>query len=138
MLLSYLPQGPDIKGEKLLQREIKNTVFQSSTVQWIKNPTAVAQVDMEAQVPSLVWRNGLKDPVSPQLCHRSQLRLRFNPWPRNFHMPWVQPLKKKKKQNTTFFLAPYSTIKQEISLQILYFCFYEMNIYVIYIYKYKI
>ena len=26
-----------------------------------------------------------------------QLWLRFDPWPRNFHMPWMQPLKKKKK-----------------------------------------
>ena len=27
----------------------------------------------------------IKDPVLPQLWHR------FNPWPRNFHMPWVWP-----------------------------------------------
>ena len=37
--------------------------------QWVKNPTAVAQVTAEVWVQSLA---------------------------RNFHMPWVQPLKKKK------------------------------------------
>ena len=27
----------------------------------------------------------------------SLLRHAFDPWPRNFHMPWVQPKRKKKK-----------------------------------------
>ena len=27
--------------------------------------------------------------------YRLKLQLRFNPWPRNFHMLWVVPLKKK-------------------------------------------
>ena len=31
----------------------------------------------------------------PQLWHRWNLRLGFNPWPRNFHMLWVPPTKKK-------------------------------------------
>ena len=30
-----------------------------------------------------------------------QLRLRFNPWPGNFHVPWVQPKRKKKKKFST-------------------------------------
>ena len=34
----------------------------------------------------------VKDPELPQLWHRSQLRLRFDPWPRNFHVLWVQLL----------------------------------------------
>ena len=33
----------------------------------------------------------LKDPVLPQLW------LRFNPWPKNFHMLWMKKKKKKKK-----------------------------------------
>ena len=33
-----------------------------------------------------------------RIWRRSQLRLRFSPWPRNFHMPWVWPLKKNKIQ----------------------------------------
>ena len=33
----------------------------------------------------------VKDPALPQLWHRWQLQLRFNPWPRNFHMLQVQP-----------------------------------------------
>ena len=45
-------------------------------------------------IPSLApW---LKDPVLPQLWYRSQMQLGFSPWPRNFHMLWVRPLKKKK------------------------------------------
>ena len=34
-------------------------------------------------VQSLGQYSGLKDPVSPQLRHRSQLRLGSDPWPRN-------------------------------------------------------
>ena len=30
----------------------------------------------------------------------SLLRCRFDPWPENFHMWWVQPKKKKKKRKT--------------------------------------
>ena len=56
----------------------------SSVAQQIKNPTA-AQVDV---VRSLAWqRSGLEGPVLPQL----QYRLRFNLWPGNFHVPWMQP-----------------------------------------------
>ena len=44
----------------------------------------------------------LKDPVLPQLWHRSQLRLSFDPWPRNFHMP--QTWQNKNKTKTGFIL----------------------------------
>ena len=53
--------------------------------QWVKNPTAVAQVTAEAWVRSLAQCSELKDPVLPQL------QLGFFPWPGNFHMPQVQP-----------------------------------------------
>ena len=33
----------------------------------------------------------VKDQELLQLWQRSQLWLRFDPWPRNFHMPQVQP-----------------------------------------------
>ena len=36
----------------------------------------------------------VKDLALPQLWCRSQIRLRFDPWPGNVHMLWVQPLKK--------------------------------------------
>ena len=39
----------------------------------------------------------VKDQALPQLWHRSQLWLRFDPWPRNFHVPQVWLGKKKKK-----------------------------------------
>ena len=52
-------------------------------VQWVKNLTA------EAQVRPLAQHRKLKDLVLPQLWYRSQLRLGYIPWPRNFHMPRV-------------------------------------------------
>ena len=49
--------------------------------QGVKNPTAVIQVAAEVWIRSLAWCSGLKDPSLLQLPHRSQLRLRFDPWP---------------------------------------------------------
>ena len=60
-------------------------------VQWVKNLTEVAQVAAEAQAPSPAQYSGLKDLALLQLQCRSQLQLGFNPLPRNFHMPQVQP-----------------------------------------------
>ena len=60
-----------------------------AVVQWIKNPTAATWVSVEVQVWSLVWHSGWQDLALPQLWHRSQLQLGFNPWLRNFHVPWV-------------------------------------------------
>ena len=54
-------------------------------------------------IPNLAqW---VKDPEGPQLWRRPQLRLRFNPWPRNFRMLWVWPKKKKKKILNKFILT---------------------------------
>ena len=64
-------------------------------MQWVENLTAAAWVTAEVQVQSPAQCNGLKDPVLPQLWLGLQLWLGFNPWPRNFHMPWVRPLKNK-------------------------------------------
>ena len=66
--------------------------------QWVKNPTAMAQVTVEVQIRSLAWRSGLEDPTLPWLLHRSQLGLRFIPWPGSFHILWVQPLKRKERR----------------------------------------
>ena len=33
----------------------------------------------------------VKDPALLQLWLKLQLRLRFDPWPRNFCKPWMQP-----------------------------------------------
>ena len=40
----------------------------------------------------------VKDPVLSLLWLGLILWCRFNAWPRNFHMPWVQPKKLKKKK----------------------------------------
>ena len=43
-------------------------------------------------VPTVVqW---VKDLALPQLWHRSQLWIRFDPWLRNFRMSWVRQKKK--------------------------------------------
>ena len=54
--------------------------------QWVKNLTAAAQVAAKACIQSLAWSSRLKDPALLQLEHRSQLWLKFSPWPRNFPM----------------------------------------------------
>ena len=66
-------------------------------VQGLKNLTAVASVAAEVQVRPPAWCSTLKDPALPQLQGSSQLWLGFNAWLRDFHMAWVQPLKKEKK-----------------------------------------
>lgn len=45
------------------------------------------------------WQCWVKDLTLPQLWHRSQLCLGFNPWPGNLHMPWDVAKKTKTKQN---------------------------------------
>ena len=53
-------------------------------------------------VPAVVQR--VKDLALHQLWHRLQFWLAFDPWPENFHTPWVQP---KKKNQTQIYLAPF-------------------------------
>lgn len=85
----------DLKGYFSKNSAIWKTLFIKkyyrrvpTMAQWVK--TAAAPVAAEAQVPSS------KDPALPQLQHRSHPWLGFNPRPRNVHMPWVWPFKKKK------------------------------------------
>ena len=66
-------------------------------VQWVKNLTVVAWVAMEVWVGSPAWGDELKDLALPHLWHRLQLWLGFSPWPRNFHMPGMWPLKQTDK-----------------------------------------
>ena len=40
----------------------------------------------------------VKDPVLPQLQCSLQLWHGFDPWPGNFHTPWVWPEKRKEKK----------------------------------------
>ena len=51
-----------------------------------KNPTAAAEVAEEVQAQSPAQHSGLKYPVLLQLWQSFQLRLGFNPWPRNVYM----------------------------------------------------
>ena len=47
----------------------------------------------------------VKDLALLQLWRRSQLRLRFNSWPKNFHMLQVMQKKKKKKEILRVFIT---------------------------------
>ena len=80
-------------------------------VQWVKNLRAEVQITVEALVQSPVHQSGLKDSALLQLQHKSQLKLRFDPWLGNFHMAWVQPLKiniLKIKIKTSIYIAKTS------------------------------
>ena len=70
-------------------------------VQWVKNLTAEACITEEACVHSPAWHSGLKDPALPWPWHRSQLQLRFNPWPGNFHMLEIFNMAILKKEELT-------------------------------------
>ena len=65
-------------------------------LQWIRNPTAEAQVAEEMQVQSPAPHRRLQGSRVAELQHRPQMQLRFNSWPRNFHMLWCSHLKKKR------------------------------------------
>ena len=60
---------------------------------WSSHCSASNGVAVEVLVLSPAC-SGLKDLVSPQLWCRLQLGLGFDPWPGNFNMPRVWPLKK--------------------------------------------
>ena len=61
-------------------------------MQSVKNLTTTAQVTAGVQVPSLAWCSGFK------WC-RSQLQLRFNPWPRNFHIPGGATIREEEEED---------------------------------------
>ena len=61
-----------------------------AVVQWVKNPTAAACVEVEVRVWTPAQCSGLKDPELLQLWRR-WLWLGFSAWLGNFHVLWVQP-----------------------------------------------
>ena len=78
-------ESSDFMGSSTLK------LARAPAVVWrVGNPTAAPWVAAEAWVQSPALHSGLKDPVLLQLQCRSQLRLVFNPWPGNIHVPWVR------------------------------------------------
>ena len=67
--------------------------------QWVKNPTAAAQVAVEVQVQSLAQHSELKDLALPQFCGSCDSDSFPGP---GTSIPWGQPLKKK---NFTCFIG---------------------------------
>ena len=65
-------------------------------VQWIRNPTAVAQVTVESEDPIPGLGRSLRGACVAEAAVKVQQQLGISPWPGSFHMPWVWPLKKKK------------------------------------------
>ena len=86
-------------GQWILDKTLKMKISLGvpAVVQAVKNLTAAAQFTGEAQIQSPAQSSGLKELVLPQLLHRLQLQLGFNPW--NFHMLQVWPFKKKGKKS---------------------------------------
>lgn len=91
-----------IKSAQICWNSFKIMAFKNenegfpTVAQLVMNPTAAAQVSMEAWIPSSAQCSRLKDLALLQLWHSLQLWLGFSPWPRNVHTPQVQPFKKKK------------------------------------------
>ena len=67
----------------------------------------VVSVEGAGSIPgSVEW---VKDPALLQLWHRLQLQLRFDPWPKNFHMLQVQLEKEKKILHGGILLYAFCT-----------------------------
>ena len=60
-----------------------------ATVQWVKPPTAAAQVAVEVCVLSLAWYSGLKDLALLQMQCWLHLWLRFSCWSRKISLCYV-------------------------------------------------
>ena len=82
------PKTPENTPNNLKKKKKRKLIWIGGpvTVQWVKNPTEVAQVAAEVWVWFPACHSGLKDPALLQLQPRSQLWLGFNPWPGNFQM----------------------------------------------------
>ena len=77
--------------EKSANKPVEEITELATVVQWVKNLMAAVWVAVKVWVWTQAWQSGLKDPVLPQLWCRVELQLRFNPWPKNFHMPRAWP-----------------------------------------------
>ena len=53
--------------------------------QWVNDPACLYGI--AGLIPGL--EQWVKNLALPQLWCRSQMRFKFNPWPRNFYMLWV-------------------------------------------------
>ena len=83
--------GVTLKSKKKKKKERNLGV--PTVVQWVKDSSYLCEGAGLTPGPTQ-W---LKDLLLPQLWYRLPLHIRFNPWPRNFHVPHVQ-LKKKKER----------------------------------------
>ena len=82
----FCQSGPSHSAPSEHPRRVPAIVLQ------VKNLTAAAWVVAEAQVRSSARCYGLKDPALPQLW------VRCSSWPRNFCVPWVWLLRKRKRK----------------------------------------
>ena len=64
----------------------------STVAQWVNDPACLCAGKGLIPGPAQC----IKDLLLLQLWHRLQFWLRFDPWPGNFHRPWMQPKKKKR------------------------------------------
>ena len=75
----------------ILRESVKKQIPELPTMaQWVKNPTAAAQVTMEVQVQSPAWHSGLKgwvkgSGIASAVAQIQSLAQELQ----NFHMQWV-------------------------------------------------
>ena len=62
----------------------------------------------------------VKDPVLPQLWHRLQLGLGFNPWSKNFHMLRKRPEKKERKKGGKKGRKPATNMEQRLDSKVFF------------------
>ena len=67
------------------EKEINTLAGVPTLAHWVKDPACLCGI------ASSITRSAqqIKDLALPQLWLRLQMRLRFYPWPRNFHMLWA-------------------------------------------------
>ena len=97
-------------------------------ISWVRNPLSHnenSQISIQmTPLGVLLWCSGLvKDPGLSVLPLGSLMWLGFDPWPKNFHMPWAQP--KQRNALLQWVLSPPSKpvalILQSLSMSSLFY-----------------
>lgn len=74
IVLSYKIQDIRMTWNWTIDNLIKAGEWVPTMAQWVKRPTATAQVTAQARFQSSAWRSELKDVALPQLQIQSQAR----------------------------------------------------------------
>ena len=75
-------------------------LIKATGVTFLKDPHFTLKIHIQGVSTMAQWN---KNPALPRLRCRWQLQLGFGPWPGNFHMLQVQPLKKKNSYTSCIY-----------------------------------